>query len=317
MTKLNTTFFSLLVLTLLLSSCGISKKASKSFKRGFFQSSIDLYRKVLAKKPNDPDANFYVAESYRQSNRVPQSEEYYKRAIEGGVENDSLLVFYADALKSAGKYAEAKKQLEQYLQNAQNVDPLNSKFVMMAQEAYDNMDKLEAVQQKKNYYKVKNLDAINTSGIEYSPIYNDGELYFTTSQKSSKIFYGTGTPFTGIFKVKTRGARVNMSSMQPIGNIINTDDAHEASVTFSPDGKTIVFARSTNGKKKDVIDEVSLFTSRLRNGKWTQPRMLSNGVNVPGTWTSSPAFSRDGKTLYFASNRKRPDGATDVDIYSA
>lgn len=292
---------------LLIMSCSVEKKASKTFDRGQFQSTIDLYEQVLRKDPNNAEANFYVAESYRQSNRLQEAEPYYKTALDRGLQNDSIRLFYAFSLKANGKYAEARQQLEQHLKNVDD-----EALAKRSQEEFDNLNNLDEIRAKKNYFRVKNLDEINSPYAEYAPVYQDGELYFTSSRGVDKIYKATGTPFTDIYKAKTQGARVDTTTITGLGDLINYYNINEGSVTFSPDGKTMIFARGNSGKKKGTAD-VNLYISSNRRDGWTEPRMLN--INNPGYWDSSPAFSRDGRTLYFASNR--PGGYGGTDIYSA
>jgi peptidoglycan-associated lipoprotein len=70
-----------------------------------------------------------------------------------------------------------------------------------------------------------------------------------------------------------------------------------------------VFARGNTGKKKDAPD-VDLYMSRNVGGQWTVPAILP--INDSLAWDGSPAFSRDGKTLYFASNRAGGSGGIDL-----
>lgn len=294
-----------LALTVL--SCSVEKKASKTFDRGQFQSTIELYQGVLKKDPNNAEANFYIAESYRQSNRLQEAAPYYKKALDRGMKNDSIHMFYAFALKSNGNYDEAKRALEQHLKVVEEEE-----YQKRGQEEYDNLNNLEQVRAKKNYFRVKNLDEINSPAAEYAPVYNDGELYFTSSRGDSKIYKATGTPFTNIYRVKTQGARVDTTTITELDALINNYNINEGAVTFSPDGQTMIFARGNSGKKKGTAD-VNLYISSNRREGWTEPRMLN--INNPGYWDSTPAFSRDGKTLYFASNR--PGGYGGTDIYSA
>ena len=296
-----------ITLTVIVAACSVSKKANKEFSLGRFQNTIDMYSKILEKTPDDAEANFFVAESYRQSNRMFEAAPYYEKAIVNGMENDSIQLFYAFALKSRGQYAQARAQLDEYLKKTDD-----EKWVARANEEFDNLNHLDEIRAKKNYFRVKNLSAVNTPSAEYSPVYNDGELYFTSSRGDSKIYLATGTPFTNIYKAQTKGARVDSTSIRSISDLINNNNINEGSITFSPDGKTMVFARGNSGKRKGTAD-VNLFMSVLRNGQWLEPRMLN--INNPGYWDSSPAFSRDGRTLYFASNR--PGGYGGVDIYSA
>lgn len=295
------------LLLFICTSCSVYKKANKEFSLGRYQNTIDRYSKVLEKDPNDAEANFFVAESYRKSNRFFESAPYYEKAMENGLKNDSIQLHYAFALKSRGQYEEARKELDSYLKTVKDED-----LQARASEEFDNLNYLDELRQKKNYFRVKNLSAVNSSAAEYAPIYNDGELYFTSSRGNNKIYLATGTPFTNILKAQTDGAKVDSTSIKSVSDLINSNNVNEGTLTFSPDGKTMVFARGNSGKRKGTAD-VNLFQSILRNGEWTEPRMLN--INNPGYWDSSPAFSRDGRTLYFASNR--PGGYGGVDLYSA
>ena len=47
--------------------------------------------------------------------------------------------------------------------------------------------------------------------------------------------------------------------------------------------------------------------------KWSEPQMMA--INDPNAWNSTPAFSADDRTLYFASSREGGFGG--ADLYSA
>jgi len=299
--------FGIFATCLFLTSCSVSKKANKAFENGEFQESITLYKNILKKSPNDAKANFYMAESYRQSNRASEAIPYYKKAVEGKLDNDSLGFFYAYALKAGGDYDQAGQQLDQFIASTSN-----ELYLKRANDEIQNLSYLEEVKSKKNFYRVRNMKGINTPRAEYSPVYEDGKLFFTSSRSNNKIYKATGTPFSNIYSVKTKGAKIDSATIKPLSDVINDNNVNDGSVTFSPDGKTMVFAKGNSGKKKGTYD-VNLYTSRYRNGEWTEPKQLN--INKLNSFDSSPAFSRDGKTLYFASNRSGGIGGTD--IYSA
>ena len=71
-------------LVALLGSCSPEKKAIKAFKLGKYQTTINFYKNVLAKQPNNGRANYFIAESYRLSNRIKDAEKYYERARGAG-----------------------------------------------------------------------------------------------------------------------------------------------------------------------------------------------------------------------------------------
>jgi peptidoglycan-associated lipoprotein len=302
-----------LVISSLLVGCGTEKKALKAYRLGKYQNSIDLYKKVIAKNQNNGKANYFIAESYRLSNRPKEAEAFYARAGGKGIDKDSTQFYYAQSLKANGKYAEAKQQLEEMIKSTSNA-PLKGR----AEAEMNGLDYLVKLDERKSYYRVKNLELINTPSSEYSPVFLNNELYFTSSRGNDKIYEATGTPFTDIYKVASRGANVDIATVAALPQGINTASINDGCITFSPDGKTMVFAKGNSGKRKST-DDVDLYISRFRNGVWSEPIMIN--INEPGAWDSSPAFSPDGRTLYFASNRKSRGRAQisygGTDLYSA
>jgi len=71
----------------------------------------------------------------------------------------------------------------------------------------------------------------------------------------------------------------------------------------------MIFAKGNDGKSSGR-NNVDLYWSRFRRGGWTNPRLLN--VNTSRSWDSTPFLSKDGKTLYFASNRAKGYGGTDI-----
>lgn len=283
------------------------KKGTKKIKRGEYNEAIAYFQKAFDDPEYKGESSFHIAEAYRLSNRLHKASPYYKDAINNRYNDPNALFYYAFSLKISGEYADAERQLKRFLEVAED-----SFYISRAEEELDNLSYLIILSEKKNYYRVKNLAAINTKNDEYSPVYNNGELYFTSNRESGKIYKATGTSFTDIYKVKTSGANVDATTIQRLGDEINFYNVNEGTLAFSPDGKTMVFARGNSGKRRGTQD-VDLYISRFRNKKWSEPRLLS--INDPETWDSTPAFSTDGRTLYFASNRAGGEGG--IDLYSS
>lgn len=91
-----------------LMGCSAEKKALKNFKMQKYEDVLSYYKGVLQNQPNNPKANYYIAESYRRSNRVREAEPFYAKAGK----DDSILFFYAKSLEANGKYDLAKQTLE-------------------------------------------------------------------------------------------------------------------------------------------------------------------------------------------------------------
>jgi peptidoglycan-associated lipoprotein len=293
-----------LIAVLLAVGCSVEKKALKSFNRGEYQNTINLLKS--AKTANSGRANFLIAESYRLSNRLKEAEEYYGKAGGRGFDKDTIQFFYSQALKTNGKYEEARKELQE-LQARTNNELLKER----ASAELNGLDYLNNLRQKPNYYRIKNLELLNTPASEYSPAYLNNELYYTSSRGNGKIYSATGTPFTSIYKVASRGANVDMATVSSLPPSINTENVNNGTVAFSPDGKIMLFGKGNTGRKKGS-DDVDLYIARYRNGQWGDAQIITGSVNTPKSWDSTPAFSPDGRTVYFASNREGGYGGTDI-----
>jgi outer membrane protein OmpA-like peptidoglycan-associated protein len=300
-------YLSFILVLLLAVSCSVEKKAMKAFNRGEYQNAIGLYQKTLSKNPGK--ANYFIAESYRLSNRIKEAEPFYANAKGIGIDKDTVQFYYAQSLKANGKYNEALTQLNNLAENASS-----DKLKRLANAQVSGIQELESIKQNKSYYRVRNLDALNTPSAEYSPVFLNNELYFTSNRGSGKIYEAEGKPFSNIYKVASRGANVDLNTLAPLPSSINTEGINDGCVTFSPDGKVMVFAKGNTGKKKGAED-VDLYIARFRNGEWTAAQRITGSVNTPGHWESTPSFSPDGRTLYFSSSR--PGGQGGLDIYSA
>ena len=294
-------------LLMAVAACSPEKKMKNNFKYGKYEKVIKFYKDLLRKQPNNGKANYFVAESYRLSNRIKESEPFYKKAGGPGIDKDSVKLYYAKALQANAKYDEARTVLEEGLNSTEN-EKLRDRF----QKELNGIAYLTKLGEKKSYYRVKSLETLNTPFAEYAPAYSNGILYFASSRANARIYEASGTPYTDLYQVETKGANVELGTLKAIPGNINTVNVNTGCITFSPDGKLMVFARGNTGKKKGAED-VDLFLSRFRNGAWTDPVPIN--INTPKFWESTPALSPDGRTLFFSSNR--PGGYGGLDLYSA
>jgi outer membrane protein OmpA-like peptidoglycan-associated protein len=93
---------------------------------------------------------------------------------------------------------------------------------------------------------------------------------------------------------------------------------HEGPVTFSADGSQLIFTRTNTTDQRtlrssDRVSRLKLYSAELRDGGWTNVQELP--FNSDEYSTGHPTLSRDGKLLYFASDR--PGGWGGTDLYVA
>lgn len=290
---------------LILSSCGPMKSANKAFERGQYEVAIPLYEKAARNSKYTAEANFQIGECFRLTNRMRESRPFYENAIDADYYDEAAEFYLAFSMKANEEYEEAQSQLDDYLTAATNFE-----YIERAKLESQNLDVVQNLLGEDSYYRVKNLEAINTPAAEYSPVYNKGELFFTRATGGGKVSKATGLAQTDLYKVKINGARPDMETLEMLDDLINDPLVNEGSITFSPDGSVMVFAKGNRGGRRGD-EEVNLFETRYtRRGTWTEPRMIR--ASDPRSWDSGPTFSSDGRTLYFASNRENGYGGTDI-----
>ena len=89
--------------------------------------------------------------------------------------------------------------------------------------------------------------------------------------------------------------------------------ANEYNPSLSPDGRTLVFARS-----EPDFRNARILVSHLRDGRWTAAEPIS--FTDPRFSDSDPTFAPDGQSLFFVSDRPaagRDPGRADLDLWRA
>tara|TARA_B100000287_G_scaffold157081_1_gene148164 strand:+ start:2600 stop:4555 length:1956 start_codon:yes stop_codon:yes gene_type:complete len=291
----------LYILLAFLSSCITTKTALKDYNNAEYYEAATKFEKTL--KKGDSKNSFLLGEALRKSNRLWQAQKYYRDAIDYGHKEEIAYYYLALSLKSNNSYDEADSLIINYLSKGKDEN-----ILALMRSELRNINNLKKYPDT-SYYRVKNLSAINTEFAEYSPSFSKDKLFFVSNRLSEKIYKGTGTPFTDLFEVKTRGANVDLNSLKKLDDNINNEKVNSGSITFSEDGMYMIFAKGNDGKSSGR-NNVDLYWSRFRRGGWTNPRLLN--VNTSRSWDSTPYLSKDGKTLYFASNRSKGYGGTDI-----
>lgn len=304
-------YVSVLALAIAVSNCTPKatkylNKGKQDFEEAEYQFAIENFQTALSKGATANDCNYYIAEAYRRSNRIHESEQYYKKAIDGGTTEEDAYFYHAMAMKSNGNYEGATNQFKNYINIGTNFDLINKAKAELA-----NLKVISDIISKKSYYKVYNVEKLNTEDAEYSPYYYNDKLYFTTSRGADKMHAATNTGFTDIYEYIFDGTDKFSGQARRLPDEINSVDAHEASCVFTDNGKTMIFSRGNNGSKKGAKD-VQIYMSKIgADGKWTEAVPI-DAINDVNAWNSCPALSKDGKTLYFSSNRENGNGGADI-----
>ena len=285
----------------------LQQKAQSQFEAGEYQLAISSFSKILEENPDDQQANLMVAESYRLSNRLEKAAPYYDKVLEKEASFDNYFK-KGKSLKDQGNYEEAIKAYTASKEHTQN-----DSLVDLADKAIADIRAIESITDYWPHHVLENYTLLNTSGIDYAPVVNEGFIYFTSSRGGGGIYPATGQGYTRLYRARAEGVKVDVQNVQEMPEFPNEQGLNQGTIAISPDGNTIVYARGNSTSKKDLPD-VSLFASYFRGAAFTEPVFLPLNED-PSFWNSTPAFSPDGETLYFASNR--PGGYGGTDLYKA
>jgi outer membrane protein OmpA-like peptidoglycan-associated protein len=293
----------------LLSGCNydarLFKKAKQNFELGEYEWTIREVKPLAQRYYRAAETNYFVAESYRLSNRIQYATPFYLIAKEKGYEDKNINLHLAYAAKANGKYADTRKYLKEFIDSKPSRE-----LAVKAEIELENLPAVEEYSKKPSPVKIQGLVG-NTNQAEFGPIKIGDELILTSSKKPL-IYKNNGLPFLGLYKahLKSPGEIEKLELFS--ANLLDAN-ANEGTPAFSKDGNMMVFARGNSGKSKDPSPDVDLYISTKRDGNWSTPERLAISDSIG--WDGSPAFSRDGKTLYFASNRRGGKGG--LDLYRA
>lgn len=285
----------------------LQQKAQSQFEAGEYQLAINSFSKILEDEPEDQQANLIVAESYRLSNRMEKAAPYYDKVLEKEASFDNYFK-KGKSLRDQGNYDGAVTAYAAAKENTQN-----DSLVDLADKGIADIHAIEEITNYWPHHVLENYQLLNTTGLDYAPVVNEGFIYFTSSRGSGGMYPATGQAYTKIYRARAEGVKVDVQNVQELPEFTNEQGLNQGTIAISPDGNTIIYARGNSSSKKDLPD-VSLFASYFRGAAFTEPVYLAVNDD-PAFWNSSPAFSPDGETLYFASNR--PAGYGGTDLYKA
>lgn len=285
-----------------------TEKADKFFNSYQYVSAIKEY--LLLAESNNADQYVFeqLADSYYTIFDMENASKWYARAVETKAKPESYYR-YAQALKSFKKYKLADKQMDIF----SKMTPNDSRAI----EYKSNPDYISNLVNKSKMFTVSEVNLRNTEKSDFGALLNnDNTFYFVSTRNTSrKTDKWNDQPFLDIYK-SIRNDDGTFSEPTPVKEL-NTP-FHDGPVSISSDGNSIYFARDSNSsgqfeKTKSnnaKIGQQGLYKATKIDGKWTQIEALPfNSLNYSVT---CPSISRDGKTLFFASNMPGGFGMSDI-----
>lgn len=161
--------------------------------------------------------------------------------------------------------------------------------------------------QAQENYKVQNLKFVNSEHLDFSPVPFKKGILFTSTRDNDcrckdRMFDDN---YTDIYY-----ADIRTHTVLPLQGELN-GKYHDGVATPADNGSKIFLTRTnTKGKRKDGFKDSKIYEFQYKNEQWEKVGEFPYNSNEYAT--CHPTVSRDGKTLYFASNRPGTLGGMDI-----
>lgn len=239
------------------------------------EQGLTLIKSSYDKDPTIPNINFFLGRAYLLNDQY----------------DDATLQFNLQIAKEADE--NERLRLDQYVVNCQAAKDI-------------------ATRPSNN--TVKNGGRpLNSPGDEFAPILfnNDSTVLFTYkgSESTGGKNYTFGRSDSAGYYCEDifQSNLTRMGWFEPQGLSMNLNSVkHDAATALSSDGK-LLFIYRNSGK-----DGGDIYMSRKAQNEWTSPVKIPGDVNKPDSWEGSVTISKDGHTMYFASDRIGGFGGKDI-----
>ncbi len=285
-----------------------TESADKLYNRFEYVEAAEQYLKLVENGKSDPYVYKQLADSYYNVFNTKEASRWYAKAVETTQDGETYYR-YSQMLKAEGKYEESNKQMQQFA----SLMPTDQRAV--AFKADPNY--LPKLRSQQKLYDEKAL-TINSDKSDFGAVLtNESVLYFASARNLSKKKYGWNEePFLDLYQ-SIYNSDGTFAEPTPVSGGINTK-FHDGPAAISADGNTMYFSSESFKERKFERDkennlklgQVYLFKATKDGDSWKDINPVSfNGKDFS---TGNPSLSKDGKTLYFSSNRPGSIGGVDI-----
>jgi outer membrane protein OmpA-like peptidoglycan-associated protein len=281
-----------------------------------YTEAIPHLEAVIARNNKDKvKAIIMLADVYMNMNNAVKAEEWYSQAIDTPGIPPVSYYNYGQVLRTLGKYELAYDQFVRYDTLVPD-DPRGKMYASFS-------DQIRLWTSLPPSAEVLHAENLNSEYADFSPAFYKKEVVFTSdrpSEKNTALYGWTATPYLNLFVSRTN------SNLQSITTDFNTpsyfsskinQEFHDGPASFTQNGDTIFLTRTIDQKaSKNQEDKIKtyvlkMYFSYLVNNVWRNPEPFF--LNENDFSVGHPALSKDGKTIYFASDM--PGGLGGTDLY--
>ncbi len=322
-----------LLFSLACSSRYYARKGDKLFDKGLYYQSESKYAKAYKKSKDKnfkSNVAFKAGLTLEKINENRKASSWYKRAVRQRDSFPEALVQLVQVEIKSGKIEEAVDQFAVYKDCVPESDRGSEERLAQV------LERAKEWRANPQAYIVRPMDKLNSRDSEFSPMYFNGDtttIIFASTRKKdqkrrAKIDVVTGDKYSNLYRcdytnqitrdVRNKRGRVidtktitvdEFDWQKPVslGDSVNSS-FNEGAACFNPENSLLYFTSSRKIQKKGYGTKI--YSAAMQDDEWGSLNKLdfiSDSLSV-----GHPAFSPDGKTLYFASDMDGGFGGNDI-----
>ncbi|GLU53647.1 OmpA family protein [Dyadobacter frigoris] len=273
-------------------------KAQKAWQARQLNEAMVLFEKVEETDPNNSEIHLRLAQIYELQKKTELTRKHFARFVAlrpSDPQSSSAYQWLGSNFFREEKYDSAVV----YFEKALALSPPKSGLARLAKKsAASSKFAQTAMRNPMKVHKQSLGDTVNFLNSQFFPVMtaDDETLIFTglTENRDENIYVTHRIP--GGWDVP-----------EEISKAINTTN-NEGTCSISADGRTLVL---TACNRPDSYGGCDLYISHKQGNDWSAPQNVGESINSRN-WESQPSLSADGRTLYFASDRRGGQGRSDI-----
>lgn len=287
-------------------------KANRKFENLAYIDAIEIYKELASEGHGSYEIFTKIADSYYFNSKYADASKWYDKILENYKESATPEQYF--------RYAQTLRAIDEY----DKADEMMSTFSALSGQDFraelfkEKPDYIRVEGYRKSDYTIEMIRQINSRYSDFGPsYYKSDEIVFASSRDtgvfSRRIHKWNNQPFLDFYRSRVKEDGLLTPPVR-FSKILNTK-FHESTSTFSADGKTVYFTRNNYTSKqyassKNGINKLKVYRSRRGKEKWSDAEELP--FNDDEFSVAHPALTKDGKKLYFASDRPGTVGLSDI-----
>lgn len=285
-----------------------------------YQAALSSFLSAYKIDSSNANINFQVGYCYlRHPSHKHLAEFYLEKAIKNTTKNYNginasetyaplqAFLWLGEAYHLDYKFDKAEQMMKMYEEQSHIDNKDKEEYAEV-----ERLRKIIATAKKKVASPAKILienmgDSINSEFPDFSPVLSADERVMIFTYRGEKSTGGNrtidGQYFEDIF-ISYKKYDGSWTEAKSIGSFVNTI-GHEASVSVTPDGQTLILYKDDEG-------DGNLYFSNWSGSQWGIPEKLGDEINTK-YWETHACFNVTKDILYFVSDR--PGGYGGRDIY--